>query len=226
MQQGSRRALVVRGGWEGHSPVEATERFIPFLEEHGFEVTVRDDLDAYDDEELLARTDLVLQCWTQGEISDDRVARLSAAVAAGTGLAGWHGGIIDAFRMSPEYLQLTGGQFATHPGGVRDHAVEVVPARAEHPIVAGIAAALGPAHRAVLEPGRRAQRRAGDVPLPPGSGHALAAGGHRAGGVDAGVGRGPGVRLDDRPLPDRPGRAAGAHADRARAAVGCAVALR
>ncbi len=139
MQQGSRRALVVRGGWEGHSPVEATERFIPFLEEHGFEVTVRDDLDAYDDEELLARTDLVLQCWTQGEISDDRVARLSAAVAAGTGLAGWHGGIIDAFRMSPEYLQLTGGQFATHPGGVRDHAVEVVPARAEHPIVAGIA---------------------------------------------------------------------------------------
>ncbi len=134
-----RRAVVVRGGWEGHSPVEATERFIPFLKEQGFDVAVREDLDAYDDEELLAGSDLVLQCWTQDRISDERVARLSAAVAAGTGLAGWHGGIIDSFRMSPEYLQLTGGQFATHPGGVRDHEVEVVPARADHPIVAGIA---------------------------------------------------------------------------------------
>lgn len=33
-----RRALVVRGGWEGHSPVQATELFVPFLEKHGFEV--------------------------------------------------------------------------------------------------------------------------------------------------------------------------------------------
>ena len=36
----TRRALVVRGGWEGHSPVEATERFLPFLREQGFEVDV------------------------------------------------------------------------------------------------------------------------------------------------------------------------------------------
>ncbi len=139
MQQGSRQALVVRGGWEGHSPVEATERFIPFLEEHGFDVVVREELDAYDDDDLLGGSDLVLQCWTQGEITDDRVARLSAAVAAGTGLAGWHGGIVDSFRFSPEYLQLTGGQFATHPEGIRDHEIEVVPERADHPIVQGIA---------------------------------------------------------------------------------------
>ena len=31
-----RRALVVRGGWEGHQPAEATEMFVPFLREHGF----------------------------------------------------------------------------------------------------------------------------------------------------------------------------------------------
>jgi len=27
------KALVVRGGWEGHRPVEATEMFLPFLDE-------------------------------------------------------------------------------------------------------------------------------------------------------------------------------------------------
>ncbi|SCF22645.1 hypothetical protein GA0070558_1612 [Micromonospora haikouensis] len=34
-----RRALVVRGGWEGHEPVRATELFIPFLEGSGYAVT-------------------------------------------------------------------------------------------------------------------------------------------------------------------------------------------
>jgi type 1 glutamine amidotransferase len=28
----TRKALVVRGGWEGHRPVEATDMFIPFLQ--------------------------------------------------------------------------------------------------------------------------------------------------------------------------------------------------
>ncbi|GFJ82711.1 hypothetical protein [Phytohabitans houttuyneae] len=33
-------ALVVRGGWEGHRPVEATDMFIPFLERAGYQVRV------------------------------------------------------------------------------------------------------------------------------------------------------------------------------------------
>lgn len=133
-----RKVLIVRGGWEGHSPVEATERFMPFLEAHGFEIRISEDLDIYDEPDVLAAQDLIIQCWTQGEITEERVAALSAAVAAGTGLAGWHGGIVDAFRTSPEYLQLTGGQFATHPGGFVEHEVAVVPERAGHPIVAGL----------------------------------------------------------------------------------------
>ena len=36
----SKLAVVVRGGWNGHSPVEATDMFIPHLEAHGFEVQV------------------------------------------------------------------------------------------------------------------------------------------------------------------------------------------
>ena len=133
-----RRALVVRGGWEGHSPVQATERFIPFLEEQGFTVSVHEGPAVYADKEVLAGTDLVLQCFTQGEATDEQVTNLADAVRAGTGLAGWHGGIVDSFRGSPDYLHLTGGQWAAHPGGFVDYEVEVVPERAEHPVVAGL----------------------------------------------------------------------------------------
>lgn len=134
----ARRALIVRGGWEGHAPVEATDRFIPFLENEGFSVSVHDDLDVYTDADELSRTDLVLQCYTQGTATDEQVSGLFAAVVAGTGLAGWHGGIVDSFRASPDYLHLTGGQWAAHPGGFVEYQVSVVPEKADHPIVAGL----------------------------------------------------------------------------------------
>jgi uncharacterized protein len=134
----TRQALVVRGGWDGHRPVEATERFIPFLKEHGFAVEVHDDPGVYTDAAKLADTDLVLQCYTQGVATDEQVLGLSAAVAAGTGLGGWHGGVVDSFRGSPDYLHLTGGQWAAHPGGFVPYEVEVVPGRADHEIVSGL----------------------------------------------------------------------------------------
>jgi uncharacterized protein len=80
----ARRALVVRGGWEGHVPVEATQRFIPFLEEQGFEVSVHDDPEVYTDADELARTDLVMQCYTQGTATDAQVSGLTSGWRAGT----------------------------------------------------------------------------------------------------------------------------------------------
>jgi uncharacterized protein len=138
MPETTRRALVVRGGWEGHSPVEATEMFIPFLEKNNFVVDVHEGPAAYDDAEALLTTDLVLQCYTQGVATDQQVTNLATAVAAGTGLAGWHGGIVDSYRASPDYLHLTGGQWAAHPGDFVDYEVEVVPERSDHPIVSGL----------------------------------------------------------------------------------------
>jgi uncharacterized protein len=134
----TRQALIVRGGWEGHSPVEATDQFVPFLEEHGFAVEIHDTPEVYAEADRLAATDLVVQCYTQGVASDEAVLGLSAAVAAGTGLAGWHGGICDSYRGSPDYLHLTGGQWAAHPGGFVEHDVEVRPDRADHELVAGL----------------------------------------------------------------------------------------
>jgi type 1 glutamine amidotransferase len=133
-----RSALVVRGGWEGHVPVQATESFLPFLAGHGFAVEVHDSLDVYADADRMAAADLVVQCWSLGAIGPDQLAGLSAAVRAGTGLAGWHGGIVASFLGSERYHQLTGGLFVYHPDGFVDHTMTVVPARAGHEIVAGI----------------------------------------------------------------------------------------
>jgi hypothetical protein len=146
-----RRALVVRGGWDGHQPVEATDLFIPFLREQGFTVRVADSPAPYADADLMAGTDLIMQCMTMSAITGAQVAGLTAAVEAGTGLAGWHGGIADSYRDSADYLQLVGGQFVAHaartPPGERTgeqsdnyvpHRVVMNPAAADHPITAGI----------------------------------------------------------------------------------------
>jgi hypothetical protein len=135
----TRKALVVRGGWEGHSPVAITDLFLPFLKGQGFQVETAETLDVYTDAELLAGADLIVQCWTMGAITPEQSRGLIAAVRAGTGLAGWHGGIVDSFRGDVDYHLLTGGQFLMHPDGFVDHTVRLVPERADHPIVAGLA---------------------------------------------------------------------------------------
>ncbi|QSB13340.1 ThuA domain-containing protein [Natronosporangium hydrolyticum] len=132
-----RQALVVRGGWDGHAPVECTERFLPFLREHNFEVSICEDLSVYADPGRLAATDLVVQCWSMGEITEKQAQGLAAAVRAGTGFAGWHGGIVASFDSEP-YQQLTGGRFVYHPPGFVEHDLTVVPGRQHHPIVTGI----------------------------------------------------------------------------------------
>ncbi len=113
---GTKSALVVRGGWDGHSPVEATDLFLPFLRDNGYDVRVEDSPQIYADEEFMAGVDLIVQCYTMGAIEPEAFLGLRAAVEAGTGLAGWHGGIADSYRNTSDYLHLIGGQFACHPG--------------------------------------------------------------------------------------------------------------
>ncbi|RKR92554.1 hypothetical protein BDK92_6995 [Micromonospora pisi] len=132
-----RDAIVVRGGWDGHVPVQATELFIPFLRDRGFAVEVHSDLDVYTDAARLAAADLVVQCWSIGTITDAQADGLAEAVRAGTGFAGWHGGIVGAFHHTT-YHQLTGGVFVHHPPGFVHHELTVAPDRADHPVVAGI----------------------------------------------------------------------------------------
>lgn len=137
-----RSALVVRGGWEGHDPVPTTDLFIPRLQAAGFDVTIEDGLEVYADEDVMDRTDLVVQAWTMGEILADELTGLRRAVEAGTGLAGWHGGLLDSFRGATDYHHLVGGQFVAHPDDLISHDIVVVPERSGHPVLAGVAPVL------------------------------------------------------------------------------------
>jgi len=112
----SKQALVVRGGWDGHMPVETTELFLPFLREHGFDVRVEEGTAVYADERFMDTVDLVVQVNTMNTIETDEFRGLQRAVLNGTGMAGWHGGIADSYRNNADYLHMIGGQFAHHAG--------------------------------------------------------------------------------------------------------------
>ncbi|MEV1023210.1 ThuA domain-containing protein [Streptomyces sp. NPDC050264] len=137
LHSGNRRALIVRGGWDGHQPVAISDGFVPFLKDQGFAVETSEDLAVYEDVERLAATDLIVQCWTMGTITREQGDNLAAAVRAGTGLAGWHGGIVDCFHDHGYHL-LTGGKFVMHPPGFHDHSYQLSPEHAAHPIIEGL----------------------------------------------------------------------------------------
>ncbi|MEZ4996565.1 MAG: ThuA domain-containing protein [Bacteroidales bacterium] len=59
------------------------------------------------------------------EITSAQEGGLLSAVRGGAGLAGWHGGLADAFRNNPAYQYMVGGQWVAHPGGVIDYNVTI-----------------------------------------------------------------------------------------------------
>jgi hypothetical protein len=112
----SRRALIVRGGWDGHQPVETTDSFVPFLVSNDFAVRIEEGPAVYANPEAMANLDLIVQINTMASITKEEFAGLESAVLSGTGMAGWHGGIADSYRNNADYLHMIGGQFAHHAG--------------------------------------------------------------------------------------------------------------
>lgn len=112
-----KKALLIEGGWDGHEPKLTSKRFQGLLEKNGYQAEISSTLDCLADVEKLMELDLIVACWTMGEINNDYVINLSKAVGAGTGLAGCHGGMCDAFRQNTEWQFMTGGQWVSHPGG-------------------------------------------------------------------------------------------------------------
>ena len=122
-----KQALVVRGGWDGHQPIETTDIFIPFLEQNGFKVRIENSPAIYADAEFMACVDLIQQTNTMNTIEKEEFAGLQAAIVNGTGFGGWHGGIVDSYRNSSDYLQMLGGQFASHPGKLPEERIDGQP---------------------------------------------------------------------------------------------------
>ena len=130
-----KKALIFRGGWDGHEPVETSEIVAAELRKRGLEVDIFDDQDCLLNKNLADTYSVIIPVWTMGEISDDAEKALLNAVSGGVGIAGWHGGMCDAFRTHTEYQFMTGGQWVAHPGGVIDYKVNIT---SDDPIVKGI----------------------------------------------------------------------------------------
>ena len=116
-------ALMVWGGWDGHEPKQCVDIFAPWLEGKGFKVTVSDSLDVYTDAKKMRKFTVVVPVWTMGQITGEQSTGLRDAIRGGVGLAGWHGGMCDSFRLDTEYQFMTGGQWVAHPGGVVGYTV-------------------------------------------------------------------------------------------------------
>ena len=112
-----KKAWIIQGGWDGHEPKLTSKRFGELLQKNGYQVEIFDSLDCLGDLEKLMEIDLLVACWTMGEIKREYTKNVSLAVGSGMGLASCHGGMCDAFRNDTEWQFMTGGQWVSHPGG-------------------------------------------------------------------------------------------------------------
>ena len=216
-----REALIVWGGWSGHEPEKGAHIVGEMLEEHGFKVYVENTTEAFADP-AIADMSLIVPIVTMSKIEKEEVENLTAAVRGGVGLAGYHGGMGDAFRESVDYQFMCGGQWVAHPGNIIDYRVDV--AKPDDPIMQGIVE-LPLSLRAILHARRSFERSAGDDHLLRRA-RALDRGRRDAGRVEAQARRRPRLLLLARPCRSRIRRAGDADDPRARHAVGGALSAR
>ena len=130
-----REALIVWGGWSGHEPERCAGIVRDILEQEGFRVRVENTTEAFADPGIAA-IGLVVPIVTASKIAKHQLENLCNAVRSGVGLAGFHGGMCDAFRDSVEYQFMTGGQWVAHPGDVIDFRVNI--SKPQDPVMAGL----------------------------------------------------------------------------------------
>ncbi len=104
-----KKALIVRGGWEGHEPGPVSEILAAALRENDVAVEISETLASFEDEAKLASLDLIVPIWTMGTIERNQLNGLLNAVRGGVGIAGVHGGMGDAFRQETEFQYMVGG---------------------------------------------------------------------------------------------------------------------
>lgn len=112
-----KKALIFWGGWDGHEPQLVSARFQRLLEKHGYTVDRVEGVECLADREKLSEYDLLIPCVTMSTLPREYEQNVSYVISRGTGMAGCHGGMCDAFRNSTEWQFITGGQWVSHPGG-------------------------------------------------------------------------------------------------------------
>jgi type 1 glutamine amidotransferase len=130
-----REALIVWGGWSGHEPEKGANILGGMLEAEGFKVYIENTTEAFADP-AIADMSLIVPIYTMSKIEKEELDNLTAAVRGGVGLAGYHGGMCDAFRDAVEYHFMCGGQWVAHPGNIIDYRVDIK--RPDDPIMQGL----------------------------------------------------------------------------------------
>ena len=120
-----KQALIVWGGWEGHKPEKMAGLFKDMLVAEDFAVTVTDNCATFADLDILSSFDLIVPCITLDSGQDQWVENVVNAVAAGTGIAGCHGGMGDTYRENTNWQMMVGGQFVGHPGNIIEYPVYI-----------------------------------------------------------------------------------------------------
>lgn len=128
-------AMIVWGGWEGHTPERSAAVVKGLLEAHGFSVRVENSTMAFLDPNI-AKLNLIVPMITMSTIAKEEVAHLCDVVHDGVGLGGMHGQMCDSFRNETEYQFMTGGQWVAHPGNIIDYRVNI--SKPDDPIMNGI----------------------------------------------------------------------------------------
>ncbi len=131
----NRKALVVWGGMELHTPERGAHVVRDLLEEAGFAVTVTPDYDALGAGNV-GENDLVVPVITDGALAPEKMENLITAIRAGTGLAGYHMGLATTFRASVPFRYAASVYWVQHPGNIITYKVDVT--CSDHPIMAGI----------------------------------------------------------------------------------------
>ncbi len=130
-----RRALIPWGGWAGHRPEEGANIVAQILSDDGFDVTLTPDYAAFAE---AATFDLVVPVITNDQIDTALVDSLTRAVRAGTGLAGYHGGLAASFHSAVRFHYLCGLHWVGHPGDMAAR-YRVTVTRPHDPVMQGIA---------------------------------------------------------------------------------------
>ena len=130
-----KQALIVWGGWDGHTPDRSAAVVQQMLEAENFNVRVENSTKAYLDP-AIHNLNLIVPMITMSTIEKEEVENLCAAVKRGVGLGGFHGLMCDSFRNEVEYQFMTGGQWVSHPGNIIDYRVNI--SKPNDPLVLGI----------------------------------------------------------------------------------------
>lgn len=118
-------ALIVWGGWDGHSPEQMAAVFDELLKAGGFDTEVTNNYNMFADIGKLKSFDLIVPCITMDKCDNELIDNVVEAVAAGTGIAGCHGGMGDTFREHSNWQFMVGGQFVAHPGNIIEYPVHI-----------------------------------------------------------------------------------------------------